>query len=117
LSLIASRDSAQGSLLIHQDARIYSSVLTPDHSVPYELAPWRNTWIQVVSGHVRLEHGDGAFVDLAAGDGAAISRPGETAKLTLLGAPAPLTGDLAGVALPNIERGRDEAEILVFDLP
>ena len=68
LRLIASPDAAEGSLKLHQDARVYTTLLGKGGSVTHTLAPGRYAWIQVARGQVRL--GD---VVLAYGDGAAIS--------------------------------------------
>jgi len=68
LRLIASPDAADGSLKIHQDARVYTTLLGKGDSVSHPLTPGRHAWVQVARGKVRL--GD---VTLSAGDGAAIS--------------------------------------------
>jgi redox-sensitive bicupin YhaK (pirin superfamily) len=68
LRLIASPDAADGSVRIHQDARVYGSLLGKGDSVSHALASGRHAWVQVARGQVRL--GD---VTLSAGDGAAIS--------------------------------------------
>jgi len=68
LRLIASPDAADGSLKIHQDARVYTTLLGKGDSVTHALAPGRHAWVQVARGKIRL--GD---VTLSAGDGAAIS--------------------------------------------
>ncbi len=77
LRLIASPDSAEGSLRIHQDARVYTTLLGSGETLTHPLAPGRHAWIQVARGQVRL--GD---VVLAAGDGAAVS---EETAVTLTG--------------------------------
>lgn len=68
LRLVASRDAEQGSLRIHQDARIYLSSLDAGRSVTHELAPGRHAWLQVLRGSVTF-----AGQELTAGDGAAVS--------------------------------------------
>ena len=69
--LIISPDGADGSLDVHQDARMYATELVGGHSLAHTLAPGRNAWIQVASGSVTLNgHA------LSAGDGAAVT--GET---------------------------------------
>ena len=65
LRLIASRDSREESLKIHQDVNLYTSALAPGDHISYPLAPDRHAWIQVVRGDVslngeRLREGDGA---------------------------------------------------------
>src|SRR5262245_4624669 len=67
LRLVASPDAADGSLLIHQDARLYLADLDAGREVSHELGR-RHGWLQVLRGRVRL---NGEV--LSAGDGAAIS--------------------------------------------
>lgn len=86
--LIASRDGADGSAVIHQDVRIHAARLAKDISLPRELDPARRYWLQVAKGAVQA---DGQA--LAAGDALAISS--ETA-LTLV--------------------ADSEADVLLFDL-
>src|SRR5690349_19140020 len=68
LRLVASPDGAEGSLTIHQDARVYLAKLAPGDAVQHRLTPGRAAWLQVLRGEVRL--GSDA---LAEGDGAAIT--------------------------------------------
>lgn len=68
LQLAASPDPADGSLTIHQDARIYLSDLDAGQSLTHALAPGRHAWLQVLQGQVGL---DGQT--LQSGDGAALS--------------------------------------------
>ena len=89
LGLVASPDGADGSLTIHQDARVYATRLSAGHEVTHRLVPGRHAWVQVARGGLMV--GDQR---LAHGDGAAVS--GETA-VTL--------------------RGESDAEALLFDLP
>lgn len=89
LRLVASPDAAEGSVTIHQDARVYATVLGAEQSTTHHLAPGRHAWVHVARGSLTL-NGQA----LAAGDGAAVS--GE-ASVTLVGAP--------------------EGEALLFDLP
>jgi quercetin 2,3-dioxygenase len=89
LRLVASPDGAEGSVTIHQDARVYASVLGPGQSVVHSLAPGRYAWLHVARGGLTLNG-----QRLAQGDGAAVaSEP----TLTLV--------------------GDTEAEALLFDLP
>jgi redox-sensitive bicupin YhaK (pirin superfamily) len=67
LRLVASPDAANGSLLIHQDARLYLADLEAGRDVTHDFGQ-RHGWLQVLRGKVRL---DGET--LGAGDGAAIS--------------------------------------------
>jgi redox-sensitive bicupin YhaK (pirin superfamily) len=66
LRLVASRDGREGSVTVHQDAAIYSSIL--DRTVSHEFASGRYGWLQVARGEVEV-NGE----KLNAGDGAAIS--------------------------------------------
>lgn len=66
--LVASPNAAEGSLLIHQDARIYLATLDDDRSLEREIEPGRHGWLQVLRGAV-----DVAGYQLVAGDGVAIS--------------------------------------------
>ncbi len=68
LQLVASRDAAEGSLLIHQDARIFLADLEGEATVEHVLQPQRHAWLQVLRGSVTL-NGDA----LDTGDGAAVS--------------------------------------------
>lgn len=88
LQLVASREAPEGSLLIHQDARIFLSKIDPQEQVVHELATDRHAWLQVLRGSVSLggEH-------LQTSDGAAIS----------------------DVSLITIQATSD-AEIMLFDL-
>jgi redox-sensitive bicupin YhaK (pirin superfamily) len=87
LRLVASRDGAEGSLKIHQDAKLFAGTLRNGDPVEYELKPGRYGWLQVARGSVDLNG-----QKLNAGDGAAIE---DERTLTL--------------------RGQD-AEVLLFDL-
>src|SRR5436190_15809541 len=68
LRLVASRDAAEGSLLIHQDTRVFLSRVDTGNEVRHELAEGRYAWLQVLRGSVSLNGND-----LHAGDGAAVS--------------------------------------------
>ena len=68
LRLVASPDAADGSLLIHQDARIYLSSLDAGNQMTYELDAGRHAWLQVLRGQVAL-NGQA----LQTSDGAAVS--------------------------------------------
>ncbi|MEP6742832.1 MAG: pirin family protein [bacterium] len=65
LRLIVSPDAAEGAVRIHQDAKIYASVLDEGKSVSHKIATGRHAWLQVAGGAVELnstslKHGDGA---------------------------------------------------------
>ena len=67
LRIVASPDGAEGSVAIHQDARVYASVLEKAKAVQHEVAPDRKMWIQVARGAVvvngrELRQGDGAGI-------------------------------------------------------
>ncbi len=55
LRLIASRDGSDGSLTIHQDARLYLADLSPGTTVGHRLDPGRGGWLQVIAGSVTVE--------------------------------------------------------------
>ncbi len=68
LRLIASPDGAQGSVTIHQDAKLYVSLLGPGQQVERDLSNGRFGWLQVAKGAVELngnalKQGDGAATD------------------------------------------------------
>ena len=89
LQLVASPDGADGSVTIHQDARLFATRLGPGETIEHKLAPGRHGWVQVTRGALAV---NGQRV--AHGDGAAVSGEPTIA----------LTGD-------------GDAEALVFDLP
>lgn len=89
MTLLASRDGAEGSVRINQDARLYSAALDRGQSARHELAEGRHAWVQVARGSGTVNG-----IEVKAGDGVAIS--GERA-----------------VELVAAEDGSD---LLVFDL-
>jgi redox-sensitive bicupin YhaK (pirin superfamily) len=89
LRLIVSPDGADGSLLIHQDARIYAGLFTGDERAELEVQPGRRIYVHLARGSLTA---NGAALE--AGDALRIT---DGTKLTL-------------------SEGRD-AEVLVFDLP
>ncbi len=88
LQLVASRQGEDGSLLIHQDTRIYLSNMDKGHASEQKIAPGRHAWLQVLRGRVLLN-----ATELAPGDGAAVS---DEATLTI--------------------QATEDAEIMLFDL-
>ena len=72
LRLVASQDAADGSLLVHQDARIYLSSLDAGKQVTHTILPGRHAWLQVLRGNVSV---NGHALDTS--DGAAISGESE----------------------------------------
>jgi quercetin 2,3-dioxygenase len=89
LKLVASRDGADGSVKINQDARLFAAVLEPDRQIHHEGAAGRRSWLHVARGGVSLQ-GE----PLCEGDGAAITGG---PRLTI--------------------RADAASEILLFDLP
>jgi redox-sensitive bicupin YhaK (pirin superfamily) len=89
LRLIVSPDRAQGSLLIHQDARLYAGLFDGDEQAEFTVAKGRRVYVHVARGTLEV---NGTV--LAAGDALKISD----------GAPLHL-------------RDAHDAEVLVFDLP
>jgi redox-sensitive bicupin YhaK (pirin superfamily) len=89
LQLIASPDRADGSVLIHQDARVYAGLFNGAERATLALARKRQAYVQVARGSITA---NGA--QLAMGDALQVT-------------------DTDTLALAN---GQD-AEVLVFDLP
>jgi quercetin 2,3-dioxygenase len=89
LRLIASPDRAEGSVLIHQDARVYAGLFRGTERAHLQLAPQRLAYVQVARGSITA---NGA--KLAAGDALQVTRSDAVV----------------------LENGQD-AEVLVFDLP
>jgi hypothetical protein len=69
LRLIVSPDGSDGSVKIHQDAKIFASLLDERQEVVHSLEDGRSAWLQVAAGSVRLND-----VALKQGDGAAVSQ-------------------------------------------
>jgi redox-sensitive bicupin YhaK (pirin superfamily) len=69
LRLIVSPDGSDGSVKIHQDAKIYASLLDEGQAVVHGLEEGRSAWLQVAAGSVTLND-----VALKQGDGAAVSK-------------------------------------------
>lgn len=89
LRLIASPDAADGSVLIHQDARLYAGLFDGREAATLTLAPGRRAYVHVARGAIRANG-----VRLAAGDALKVA-------------------SLDEVRLSDGEH----AEVLVFDLP
>ncbi|HEX8539947.1 MAG TPA: pirin family protein [Cystobacter sp.] len=66
--LVVSPEGQDGSLKVHQDLRLYSTVLGQGEKTEYTLAPGRHAWLQVARGAGTLNG-----VALKAGDGVAVS--------------------------------------------
>jgi redox-sensitive bicupin YhaK (pirin superfamily) len=87
--LVASRTGREGSATIHQEVDLYRSLLAPGEVVTHRLGAGRHAWVQVARGTITLND-----TALAAGDGAVVS---DDTRL--------------------IVTAKDQAEVLVFDLP
>jgi len=89
LRLVASPDGADGSVSMHQDARVYAGLFDGEEHAEHALAPGRRAWVHVARGAVRV-NGEA----LSEGDAAAIE-------------------DEASLVID----GGKGAEVLLFDLP
>jgi quercetin 2,3-dioxygenase len=89
LRLVGSPDGRDGSIVIHQDAEIYDTLLSRDRAVSHALKAGRKGWVQVVTGAVEV-NGKAA----AAGDGVAVEDE----------------------AVLSVTSRADGSEVLVFDL-
>lgn len=69
LRLLVSPDGSDGSVKIHQDARIFASLLDEGEEVVHSLDAGRSAWLQVAAGSVKLND-----VVLKQGDGAGVSQ-------------------------------------------
>ncbi|HEY4312407.1 MAG TPA: pirin family protein [Pirellulales bacterium] len=87
--LVASPNTAEGSLAIHQDARLFLATLEAGLELSHELAAGRHAWLQVLRGKVNA---GGAA--LSAGDGVAVSNE-KRISLASEGASEVLLFDLA----------------------
>jgi len=87
--LLASPDAAQGSLLLHQDARVFAALLDGEERLSYSMARGRHAYLHVARGMVKV-----ANMQLKAGDALMFSNEAEV-KL----------------------EGAADAELLLFDLP
>jgi redox-sensitive bicupin YhaK (pirin superfamily) len=88
LRLIASEDGREGSVTIHQDAKVYATVLEAGQTVTHPVDPDRYAWLQVARGTISLNG-----MELKQGDGAAVSKESELSVAA-----------------------HDQAELLLFDL-
>lgn len=89
LRLVGSPDGADGSVVIHQDVRLFAGLIDGDEAATLALQPGRQAYVHVARG-----------------------------RLTVNGQPLE-TGDAAKIAgedAVSLEKGAD-AEVLVFDLP
>jgi len=88
LRLVASPDGADGSVTIHQDARVYAALLDGAERAQHPIAPGRKAYVHVVRGRLTVNG-----TPLAAGDALKAS----------------------GIAEMVLEQG-DGTEVLLFDL-
>lgn len=89
LRLVGSRDGRDGSLTIHQDVELYTSVLEAGNSLRHELGAGRRGFLQVVRGELSV-NGKPVF----AGDGVA-AVGASTLELTATGDAELLLFDMA----------------------
>jgi len=82
LKLVGANESHDDVIRIHQDMRMYATLLSDGESVEHRLPAGRYAWIHVARGSVEV-NGQA----LQAGDGAAIVADTGAASLTLKGAP------------------------------
>lgn len=68
LCVVAAEDGRDGSLRLHQDVLIYSSILDPGRHLVHELAPGRSAWLHIVCGEAVLGE-----LTLTAGDGVGVA--------------------------------------------
>jgi redox-sensitive bicupin YhaK (pirin superfamily) len=90
LRLVGSSDGRDGSVIIHQDVKIFAALLNTGDQVTHTLPRGRRAWLQIVRGTVAMNG-----QELPTGDGAAVED-----EPTLI-----VTAKLDGT------------EILLFDLP
>ncbi len=88
LRLVGSQDGRNGSITIHQDVDLYTTLLKEAEEVTHRLKGERRAWVQVTRGSVQL---NGQQLD--SGDGAAISQEEYIAI-----------------------KGTSDAEVLLFDI-
>ena len=89
LRLLVSEDGRDGSLKMHQDARVYAALLDGSEQIEHKIAPGRRAYVHVARGEVSLNG-----QRLGAGDGVKIENE-QTLSLS----------------------GGNDAEVLLFDLP
>jgi len=77
LRLVASPDGAGGSVSIHQDVRLYATLLDDGQEVAHTFDSGRHGWLHVARGSANVNG-----IELGAGDGAAIS---DEEKITIKG--------------------------------
>lgn len=66
--LIASHDGREGSVVVHQDIKLFTSLLAKGNELEYTFSEDRYGWLQVAKGQVKLNN-----ESLSQGDGASLS--------------------------------------------
>ena len=89
LRLIASRQGAEGSVAINQDAQVYAGLFTGAESQAFAVLAGRRAWVHLARGSLAVNE-----VQLRAGDAAYVTGPADL----------------------KLHDGQD-AEVLLFDLP
>jgi len=69
LQLLASPDSAEQSVKIHQDVRLYASRLQQGRDLTMDLSTGRHAWLQMIEGEIDLNG-----ISLTTGDGSQVSQ-------------------------------------------
>lgn len=87
--LVGSRDGRDGSVTIHNDVDLYSSIVKQDEEISFKLSDDRMYWLQMVKGEAEL-FGE----NLRAGDGVAMA-------------------DIKNIKL----KAEQDTEVLLFDMP
>jgi redox-sensitive bicupin YhaK (pirin superfamily) len=54
LRLIASPDGSEGSVRIHQDARLYASIIQAGTSIKHDLSPGRTAYVHLIRGQMNV---------------------------------------------------------------
>jgi quercetin 2,3-dioxygenase len=93
LALIAGPERSGAAVKIHQDAKLYATILDGDDRIVHELSLRRRAYVHVVRGEVAVNG-----VDLRGGD-------------------AVMLENEATITLDHGAKNAQEAEVLLFDLP
>jgi redox-sensitive bicupin YhaK (pirin superfamily) len=97
LTLLASPDGRDGSVVVHQDARIFGVTPAAGHTLAHPVEPDRKIWVQLISGVLlidghRLTAGDGLGLETGPTGSGSLQIAAETESHLLLfdmGAAAP----------------------------
>lgn len=85
LRVVASRDGADGSVLVHQDMKLLAGRFEAGETSQYALSPGRHAWLHVARGSVRVNGQELAAGDaLSASDEATLSISGVSGAELLL---------------------------------